>query len=420
MQADQPTMDHGVETTPLDIARIRREFPILRRKVHGKPLVYLDNAATTQRPHDVVEGIARYSFRDNANVHRGVHELSQTATAHYEGVREKVRDFVGAEKTEEIVYVRGTTEAINLVAASYGGRHLNEGDEVLVTQLEHHSNIVPWQLICESRGAKLVAAPINDDGEVILDEFERLIGPKTKIVAFSHISNALGTINPVERMTEIAKSRGAVVLVDGAQATAHTKVDVRKIGCDFYTVSAHKMYGPMGIGALYGRKELLDAMPPYQGGGDMIRMVSFEKTLYSSVPHKFEAGTPNVEGVVGLGSAIDFITSLGLDRMAEHEHDLLAYATEVIGGRPEVRIIGTAREKASILSFLIDRVHPHDIGTILDGEGIAIRAGHHCAQPVMDRFGVPATIRASFAVYNTREEVDALARGLDKVMEIFG
>ncbi|MEZ4647246.1 MAG: cysteine desulfurase [Candidatus Eisenbacteria bacterium] len=408
------------DAQPLDIARIRREFPVLRRKVHGKQLVYLDNAATTQRPHTVVEGIARYSFRDNANVHRGVHELSQVATAHYEGVREKVRDFLGAKSTEEIIYVRGTTEAINLVAASYGGRYLAEGDEVLVTQLEHHSNIVPWQLVCESRGAKLVAAPINDDGEVILDEFERLIGPRTRIVAFSHISNALGTINPVERMTEIAKSRGAVVLIDGAQATAHTKVDVGEIGCDFYTVSAHKMYGPMGIGALYGRKELLDAMPPYQGGGDMIRMVTFEKTVYSGLPHKFEAGTPNVEGVVGFGRAIDFIAELGIERMAEHEHDLLAYAMEVIGGRPDVRVIGTAREKASILSFLLEGVHPHDIGTILDGEGIAIRAGHHCAQPVMDRFGVPATIRASFGVYNTREEIDALARGLDKVMEIFG
>ena len=425
-QPDDPAVDPQVGDGPgpgtgqLDTDRIRREFPILRRRVHDRPLVYLDNAATTQRPLCVVEEMARYSFRNNANVHRGVHELSQVATKQYESVRDQARDLLGAKHREEIVFVRGTTDAINLVAHSFGRANLRAGDEVLITHLEHHSNIVPWQMVCEDTGARLVVAPIDDRGEVVLEEFERLLGPRTKIAAFAHISNALGTINPVKTMAALARARGAVVLVDGAQAAAHGRIDVQEIGCDFYTISAHKMYGPMGIGALYGRRDLLESMPPYQGGGDMIKMVSFERTIYNNLPHKFEAGTPNVDGVVGFGRAIRFLIETGIDQIAAHEHDLLIYATHVIGQRNGIRIVGQAREKASILSFLVDGVHPHDIGTILDGEGIAIRAGHHCAQPVMDRFGVPATVRASFAVYNTREEIDALARGLDKVQEIFG
>jgi cysteine desulfurase/selenocysteine lyase len=399
---------------------LRREFPILRLPVHGRRLVYLDNAATTQKPQSVIEGVARYYFRQNANIHRGVHALSVGATDAYEAVREKVRSFLGARDAREIVFLRGTTEAINLVAQSYGRPNLGPGDKILLTYLEHHSNIVPWQMLAAQTGAEVEAAPIDDRGDVILEEWTRRLGPRTRIVAFGHISNALGTINPIREMTALAHAAGAIVLVDGAQAAAHARIDVRDIGCDFYTISGHKMYGPTGIGALYGRRELLESMVPYQGGGDMIASVSFDKTVYNDLPHKFEAGTPNIAGTIGLGHAIDFLNAHGLDRIAAHEDAVLAYGAEKLREIPGVRLVGTARHKAAILGFLVEGVHPHDVGTILDQEGIAVRAGHHCAQPVMERFGVPATVRASFAIYNDRDDVDALVAGLHKVKELFG
>jgi cysteine desulfurase/selenocysteine lyase len=403
-----------------DVSRVRQDFPILHQTVHGKPLVYLDNAATTQKPQNVIDTLAHYYREQNSNVHRGVHTLSERATEAYESARVRIQRFLNAREAAEVVFTRNTTEGINLVAATYGRRHVQAGDEVLISAMEHHSNIVPWQLLCEQNQARLRVAPIDDAGELLLDDFERLLGPRTKIVAITHLSNALGTINPVARIVELAHARGIPVLVDGSQAAYHMAVDVQALDCDFYAVTGHKLYGPTGIGVLYGKKALLDAMPPYQGGGDMISSVTFEQTTYNVLPYKFEAGTPNIAGAVGLGAAIDYISSLGLDRIAVHEQQLLEYGTAQLGAVPGLRLIGTARQKASILSFVLEGVHPHDVGTIVDSEGVAIRTGHHCAQPVMHRFGIPATARASLALYNTTAEIDALVRGLLKVKEVFG
>jgi cysteine desulfurase/selenocysteine lyase len=403
-----------------DVQKVRRDFPILHQKVHGKPLVYLDNAATTQKPLSVIEAIGNYYRHDNSNIHRGVHTLSERATEAYENVREAARKFLNAASTKEIIFVRGTTEAINLVAQSYGRKNVGSGDEIVITAMEHHSNIVPWQLLCEEKGAKLRVAPINDHGELLLEEFEKLLNPKTKIVAIAHLSNALGTINPVREMIRMAHAHTIPVLVDGAQAAPRLQVDVQALDCDFYALSGHKLYGPTGIGILYGKTKLLEAMPPFQGGGDMIASVTFEKTVYNRLPYKFEAGTPNIADTIGLGAAIEYLNHLGLDEIERHEADLLAYATKSVGSIPGVRIVGTAKEKAGVLSFVMGEIHPHDIGTILDTEGIAIRTGHHCAQPVMQRFGIPATARASFGLYNTREEIDALVAGIHKVQEVMG
>jgi len=404
---------------PFDAARLREEFPILHQTVRGRPLVYLDNAATTQKPRAVIDALVAYYERDNANIHRGVHLLSQRATDAFEKARGKVARFLGAAETREIVFTRGTTEAINLVAQSFGRAHVGPGDEIVITALEHHSNIVPWQMLCEEKGARLRVAPIDDDGAVLADELVGLLGPRTKLLSIAHVSNALGSVLPVRELCAAARARGVPVLVDGAQAVAHAPVDVQALGCDFYAFSGHKLYGPTGVGALWARGPLLDAMPPWQGGGDMIANVTFEKTTYNVVPHKFEAGTPDIAGVIGLGAAIDWFVRVGIDAIAAHEHALLAYATEALRGIPGVRLIGTAREKASVLSFVMDGVHPHDIGTVLDQEGVAIRTGHHCAQPVMERFGVPATARASLAAYNTRDDVDALVKAIHRVREFF-
>ena len=403
----------------LDVERIRADFPVLNQEVHGRTLVYFDNAATAQKPLAVIQTLDEYYRRYNSNIHRGVHTLSERATAAYEGARAKVRDFINAASDKEIIFTRGTTESINLVAQSWARSNLKAGDEILITAMEHHSNIVPWQLLCEQIGTVLRVAPINDRGEVILEEFERLLGPKTRLVSIVHISNVLGTVNPVRHMIERAREHGAVTLIDGAQAVPHAPVDVRALGCDFYAFSGHKLFGPTGIGVLYGRQELLEAMPPYQGGGDMIKMVTFEKTVYNDLPYKFEAGTPHIAGVIGLGAAIDYVNGIGLPAIQAHEHDLLAHATEAVSAVNGVRIIGTAAEKAGVLSFVMDGIHPHDLGTILDHEGIAIRTGHHCAMPVMERFGVPATARASFAFYNARAEVERLVRGLENVKQVF-
>jgi len=403
----------------LDVERIRGDFPILQREVQGRPLVYLDNAATSQKPEAVIEAVSRYYRETNSNIHRGVHTLSEAATADYEGARDKLRAFINARSTSEIIFCRGTTEAINLVAQSYGRANVGEGDEIVVSEMEHHSNIVPWQMLTEQTGARIRVLPMNDDGELEVDQLEGLMGPRTRVVAVGHISNALGTINPVRRIVEIAHAHDVPVVVDGAQATPHTAVDVQALGCDFYALSGHKMFGPTGIGALYGREELLEAMPPYQGGGDMIKMVSFERTIYNDLPAKFEAGTGNIAGAIGLGAAVDYLQSVGLDRIGAHERDLLAYGTEQLKAIDGLRIIGTARDKAAVISFVMDDVHPHDLGTIVDHEGVAIRTGHHCAMPVMDHFGVPATARASLAMYNTRAEVDALAGALERAREVF-
>jgi cysteine desulfurase/selenocysteine lyase len=407
-------------TTMLDIQKIRADFPILSQRIRGKPLVYLDNAATTQKPRAVLDAIKAYYETENSNIHRGVHTLSERATKSYENARLKARAFLNAADAREIVFVRGATEGINLVAHSFGRTHLRPGDEVLVTAMEHHSNIVPWQILRDERGIVLKVAPIDDDGSVKLDELEKLLSPKTRLVSVAHVSNALGTVNPVKRIVEMAHGRGIPVLVDGAQAAPHLRIDVQDLGCDFYVFSGHKVYGPTGIGVLYGKAHLLEELPPYQGGGEMILSVTFEKTVYNRIPHKFEAGTPNIEGVIGLGAALDYLTGLGLDAVAAHEEALLEHGTKVLSAVPGLKIIGTAPEKAGVISFVLDGIHPHDIGTILDREGIAIRTGHHCAQPVMERFGIPATARASFGVYNTTEEIDALAAGLKKVSEVFG
>ena len=403
-----------------DAESIRQDFPALRQIINGKPLIYLDNAATTQKPQAVLDALRKFYETECANVHRGLHWMSEEATRDYEGSREKVRQFLGAANVKEIVFVRGTTEAINLVAQSFGRPRFRAGDEILITTMEHHSNIVPWQMLCEQTGAVLRVAPINDDGELLVNEFEKLLTARTRLAAVSHISNALGTVNPVARLIEMAHSREVPVLVDGAQAAPHTPVNVRELDCDFYAFSGHKLYGPTGIGVLYGKRQWLEAMPPYQGGGDMIHYVTFEKTTYNALPYKFEAGTPHIAGVIGLGAAVDYLGNVDLDRAAAYENELLAYATERLQRIPGVRIIGTAREKAGVLSFELEGIHPHDVGTILDREGVAVRAGHHCAMPVMDRFGVPATTRASFSFYNTPGEVDSLAAGIERVKEVFG
>jgi cysteine desulfurase/selenocysteine lyase len=402
-----------------DVDRIRADFPILQQKVHGKPLVYLDSAASAQKPRAVIDAVARFDSEDYANIHRGVHTLSQRATTAFEAARDKVRGLLNAADRKEIIFVRGTTEAINLVAQTYARAVLNLGDEVVISAMEHHSNIVPWQMVCRERGAVLRVAPINDDGEILLDAYEHLLGPRTRLVSVTHVSNALGTVNPIREMVALAHRHGVPVLVDGAQAVPHMPVDVRDLDCDFYAFSSHKLFGPSGVGVLYGKAALLDAMPPWQGGGEMISAVTFEKTFYKGLPAKFEAGTPNITGVVGLGAAIDYLAGIGFERIAAHEHELLVHATRQIEQIPGVRIIGTARKKAAVVSFVIEGVHPHDVGTILDHEGIAVRAGHHCAMPVMQRFQVPATTRASFAFYNTRDEVDRLAAGIQKAIEVF-
>lgn len=411
----------GDESKPAwDVQKVRRDFPILQSTRNGKPLVYLDNAATTQKPYTVIDAGRAFYTSQNANVHRGVHRLSQEATAAYDAARSKAARFLNARLECEIVFVRGTTEGINLVAQTYGREKLREGDEILITHIEHHSNIVPWQMLCREKGAQLRVAPVDDRGDVDLEAFERLLTPRTKLVALCHVSNALGTVNPVKEMVRMAHENGVPVLVDGAQATPHMPVDVQDLDCDFFVCSGHKMFGPTGIGLLYGKAGLLEAMPPYQGGGDMILSVTFEETVYNTLPHKFEAGTPNIAGAIGLGAAIDYLQSVGLDRIAAHEKSLLDYATEAFRAVDGVRLVGTARRKAGVLSFTLDCAHPHDIGQIFDDAGVAIRTGHHCAQPAMERFGVPATARMSFAFYNTLEEVDVAVRALHKVKKVFG
>jgi len=406
-------------TAGLDVQKIREDFPILKRWVHGKPLVYLDNAATTQKPRVVIDALSRYYLEYNSNIHRGVHLLSQEATEAYEASRETARQFLNAARAQEIIFVRNATEAINLVAHSYGRKFVQAGDEILISTMEHHSNIVPWQILCEEKGATLRVIPITDSGELRMDEYENLLSPRTKLVSVAQVSNALGTVNPVGDIIRIAHARGVPVLVDGAQSTPHLEVDVQALDCDFYAFSGHKVYGPTGIGVLYGKTEWLEKMPPYQGGGDMIRSVTFEKTIFNTLPYKFEAGTPNIADGIALGVALDYVRGIGLAAIAAYEHELLEYATEALAVQPGLTLIGTAKAKASVLSFTLAGVHPHDIGTILDREGIAIRTGHHCAQPVMERFGIPATARASLAFYNTREEIDALVEGIHKVYEVF-
>jgi cysteine desulfurase/selenocysteine lyase len=410
----------AVPAPPLDVAAIRADFPILGESIHGKPLVYLDNAASTQKPTAVIEAMNAYYRHTNANVHRGVHTLSQRATSEFEAARRKVQTFINAAKPEEVIITRGTTESINLVAYSFGAKFITAGDEILISYLEHHSNIVPWQLLCERSGAVLKVVPMSDAGELDMAAFDELLNEKTKLVSIVHVSNALGTVNPIKTIIDKAHAVGAKVLIDGAQSVAHTAVDVQALDCDFFAFSGHKLYAPTGVGVLYGKRELLQAMPPFQGGGDMIETVSFAKTTYNRLPYKFEAGTPAIAEVIGLGAAIDYLNGVGMARIAAHEADLLAYGTEALSAIDRVRLIGTAKEKASVLSFVIEGIHPHDIGTILDHDGIAVRAGHHCAQPVMDRLHVPATARASFAFYNTRAEIDVLARGIHRVIEVLG
>jgi cysteine desulfurase/selenocysteine lyase len=409
----------SVISTAFDVDKVREDFPVLKQRIHGKPLVYLDSAATAQKPLAVIEAIRKFYEVDCANIHRGVHELSQRSTAAYEETRSKAKRFLNARAKNEVIFVRGTTEGVNLVASSWGRKNVKEGDEIVISALEHHSNIVPWQMLCEEKGARLRVIPMNDRGELLLDEYEKLLGPRTRMVAVAHVSNALGTINPVRQIVEMAHRAGALALIDGAQAAPHMKIDVQALDADFYAFSGHKVFGPTGTGILYGKARLLNAMPPYQGGGDMIKTVTFEKTTYNDLPYKFEAGTPNIAGGIGLGAAFDYVTRIGLDRIAAYEHELLVYGTATLSRIPGLRILGTARDKAAVLSFVIEGIHPHDIGTVLDRQGIAVRTGHHCAQPVMDRFGVPATTRASLAFYNTIAEIDALAAGLGKVKEIF-
>jgi len=417
---NREAVELSIASRRFDVNQVRGDFPILSEVVRGKPLVYLDNAATSQKPRAVIDAISHVYEHDFSNVHRGVHTLSERSTAAYEQAREKVRQFINADSTKEVIFLRGTTEAINLVASSYGGANIKQGDEILITAMEHHSNIVPWQMLCQRTGAILKVAPINLDGELVLEEFQQLLSDRTRIVSVSHMSNALGSINPVEKIIELAHASNIPVMLDGAQAVPHLAVDVQKLDCDFYAFSGHKLYAPSGIGVLYGKSELLEAMPPYQGGGDMIRRVTFEGTEYNALPYKFEAGTPSIADTIGLGAALDYISSLGIEQIAEHEKQLLDYATECAQKISGLRIIGTAEQKGAILSFVLDTVHPHDIGTVLDHYGIAVRAGHHCAMPVMDFFKVPATARASFAMYNTFEEVDILMDGLKEVIKVFG
>jgi cysteine desulfurase / selenocysteine lyase len=421
VSAPQPRADDAYQDAhgALRAERVRADFPILSREVHGRPLVYLDSAASAQQPRVVLGAIEQYATRLHANVHRGVHALSQEATAAFEGARETVRRFINARSTREVIFTRGTTEAINLVAQSWGGRNLQAGDEVLITHLEHHSNIVPWQMICAAKGARVLAAPLTAAGEVDLPAFEKMLTPRTRLVAIAHISNALGTVLPVTRMITLAHDRGIPVLLDGAQAIAHRPVDVRELDCDFYAFSGHKVYGPTGIGVLYGRESLLAAMPPWQGGGDMILTVAIEGSTYNELPWKFEAGTPNISGAVGLGAALEYVDSLGRERIAAHEQQLLARATARLRAVPGLDLVGTAADKAGVVSFTWRGIHPHDVGTILDREGIAVRSGHHCAMPVMTYYGLPATVRASFGCYNTHADIDRLIAGLERVREVF-
>jgi cysteine desulfurase/selenocysteine lyase len=407
------------ETSALDIEQIRKDFPILRQKVHGKPLVFLDSAASAPKPQQVIDTMSRFYAEDYANIHRGVYELSQRSTKSYEDTRVKVRRLINARSETEIVFVRGTTEGINLVAQSFGRTYVKEGDEVVITAMEHHSNIVPWQMLCKEKGAHLRVVPMDKRGDLKLDELEKLLGPKTRLVSVAHVSNALGTVNPVRKIVEMAHAQDIPVLLDGAQAAPHSKIDVRELDCDFYCFSAHKMYGPSGVGVLYGKERLLESMPPWEGGGDMISSVTFEKTTYNKLPYKFEAGTPNIAGVVGLGAAIDYLNAIGMDTVSRSENEILAYGTERLLEVPGLSIIGRAKQKAGALSFVLEGIHPHDIGTILDQEGIAVRTGHHCAQPVMDFFGVPATARASLGLFNNKQDIDNLVKGIQKVIEVF-
>ena len=412
---DNPVVDN----LDFDVERVRADFPLLRQQVNGKPLVYLDNGATSQKPQCVIDELVRYYTTENANVHRGVHTLSQLATDDYEGARSKVRRFLNAADDREIIYTRGATEGINLVAQTFGRQNVGPGDEIVVSNMEHHSNIVPWQMLCEEKGAVLRVVPIDDSGELLMDEYEAMVGPRTKLVSITHVSNALGTVVPVERIVGIAHAQGVPVLLDGAQAVPHMPVDVRSLDCEFYVFSGHKLFGPTGIGILYGKGEILEALPPYQGGGEMIKSVTFEKTIYNDLPYKFEAGTPHIAGAVGLGAAIDYVQALGFEGIEAHEAELLEYGARALSAIEGLRIVGTAHHKAGILSFTLENIHPHDIGTILDEQGIAVRTGHHCAQPVMQRFQIPATARASLAFYNTKQDIDALVHGLDRVIEVF-
>lgn len=401
------------------VEKIRADFPILQQQVNGKPLVYLDNGATSQKPQAVIDTLVRYYTTENANVHRGVHTLSQMATEDYEGSRSKIRQFINAASDQEIIFTRGTTEGINLVAHSYGRQNVGPGDEIIVSNMEHHSNIVPWQMLCEEKGANLRVVPIDDAGELLVDEYEKMLSSRTKLVSITHVSNALGTILPAAQIARMAHAHGAPILFDGAQAVPHMPVDVQELDCDFYVFSGHKLFGPTGIGILYGKAEYLEAMPPFLGGGEMIKSVTFEKTIYNDLPYKFEGGTPDIAGAIGLGAAIDYVNDLGFDQITAHEDELLRYGTDALSTIEGLKIIGTAEHKAGILSFVMDLAHPHDIGTILDEQGIAVRTGHHCAQPVMQRFQIPATARASLAFYNTKEDIDALVKGIDRVIEVF-
>ena len=407
-------------TTTFDINMIRDDFPILKQRINGNPLVYLDNGATSQKPQSVIDAIVNYYTTTNSNVHRGVHTMSQQATDGYEDARSKIRQFINADDDKEIIYTRNTTEGINLVAHSYGRQNVGPGDDIIVSNMEHHSNIVPWQMLCEEMGANLLVVPIDDTGELVMDEYEKMLSSRSKLVSITHVSNALGTILPAKQIVEMAHAHGAPVLLDGAQAVPHMPVDMNELDCDFYVFSGHKLFGPTGIGVLYGKKEYLEAMPPFLGGGEMIKSVTFEKTIYNDLPYKFEGGTPDIAGAIGLGAAIDYVNNLGFDQITAHEDELLRYGTEALSAIESLRIIGTAEHKAGILSFVIDKAHPHDIGTILDEQGIAVRTGHHCAQPVMARFQIPATARASLAFYNTKEDIDALVKGIDRVLEVFG
>lgn len=406
------------KTEILNLEKIRSDFPILSRKVNGYPLVYFDNGASSQKPQQVIDTISHYYQYENSNIHRGIHTLSQEATTKYEEARKTIQKFINAQHDHEVIFTKGTTDAINLVASSFGKKFLSQGDEIIISTMEHHSNIVPWQIICEENGAKLKVVPINDKGELLLDEFEKLLSNKTKLVAVTHVSNTLGTINPIKKIIDTAQKKGALVLIDGAQAVPHTKVDVQKLSCDFYVFSGHKMFGPTGVGILYGKEDLLNNLPPYQGGGDMIKTVTFEKTTYNELPHKFEAGTPNIIGGIALATAVDYINQIGIEKIEAYEHELLSYATEQIKQIEDIRIIGEAKNKASVLSFLVDGTHPTDIGTIIDKLGVAIRTGHHCTEPLMNRFNIPGTARASFAFYNTFEEIDTFINALKKAIKM--
>ena len=419
MDKKSNTAQQQNQSLGFDVKKIRNDFPILHQIINGKPLVYLDNAATSQKPKNVLDAIEKYYREYNSNIHRGVHTLSENATEAYELARLKIKNFINARSNKEVIFVRGATEAINLVAQSFGRNSLNKNDEIIITELEHHANIVPWQLLSEQTGATLKFIPINDSGELIIEEYEKLLSKNTKIVAVGHISNALGTINPIKTIIDMAHEYGAKVLIDGAQATSHTSVDVQKLDCDFYAFSGHKVFAPTGIGVLYGKEALLEEMPPYQGGGDMIKMVTMMETQYNDLPYKFEAGTPNISGTIGLGAAIDYVNEIGLENISQYENELLSYANQLASEITGLKFIGTAKQKTSILSFTLKGIHPHDIGTILNNEGIAIRTGHHCAMPVMERFKIPATSRASFAFYNTHEEIDALIKAIDKCKKVF-